>query len=524
MIRKSTAMRTLSLVAACAVVLLAGVAQADMLSLWRLDESMGTVAPNTIAAGFDGTLVNGPAWRSDDERGLVLTFDGSNDYVDAVGIPAILATDNFTAAFWARSEEATSSNVILGNRYGGGSGSDTWMKFTPRMFEYVLNWTNRAIDYPDLPQDQWMHHAVVKDGGTTRYYRDGVLTGTGSVPGDMPPLPFYMGGDAAGERWRGRLDDVALFDEALSPTQIQAVRSGEFSAFGVAQPTEMTDTFDVPPLDAAKWAVLNKGLQSTVDGGYDPPTVAAGILTLGGTTSHSYWAGKTVASKDAFRVPDDGEVKFEVDRVSLTGSGTAYRSSMWMHADDTHFHHFSQNIGETNWQFNAGNNNPVGGGVQLTRANAITDGGQHTMALAHDGAFVKMFLDGRWIGSQAANFNQFHVMLTGQARMSGDTVSAEFDNARVTTRRLDHVYDNFNTGAIDPAKWTVVNKGLEHEGAFPGTLNASVENGELVIEGNTGSQYWYGVSLRSTPTFDADSPATFLVDRDALTHLSLIHI
>ena len=51
------------------------------------------------------------------------------------------------------------------------------------------------------------------------------------------------------------------------------------------------------------------------------------------------------------------------------------------------------------------------------------------MALVHDGAFVKMFLDGRWLGSQAANFTQFQAMLTGQAaatelfrRASADTV------------------------------------------------------------------------------------------------------
>ena len=492
-------------------------ARAGLLGLWQLDETSGTTAPNRASGGTEGTLYNGPQWTYDGQRGLILRFDGSNDYVNAGSIPALSTTDDFTWAFWTYQQQGVNSDVALGNRWDAATQTgNEWIKFTAAKFEYRPGGPANDIDYTDIPQNQWVHHAVVKDGASLAYYRDGVPGGTSTVTSSITSRPFYIGGDKFSERWQGRIDDVAVFDEPLSQTQVQAIMGGDFTAFGVARPTAMTDGFGGSAVDTTKWKVMNKGLETTADGGYDPPTVAGGTLTLGGTTSHSYWAGKTLCSLDAFTVPADGEVRFEVDRVGLTGSGSAYRSSVWMYADGGHFLHFAQNIGESNWQFNAGDNNPTGGGVQLSRANSITDGGLHKMTLVNDGAYVKMYLDGRWLGSHAANFAQFQVMLTGQARASGDTVAAVFDNAAVSTRALPFMVDNFNGGGIDARKWQVINKGLENQGSFPGNLAASVQDGELVIQGSTGAQYWYGVTLQSRQRFGLDGPRTFIVDRDAL--------
>ena len=496
----------------------ASTAHADLLSLWRLDETSGTVAPNSVAGGFDGTLVNGPQWFADADRAQVISFNGSN-YVDLVGIPAIRVVDDFTVSFWARSEQGVNSDVILGNRFAGPDNS--WIKFTPNQFEYVVSYGQQGINYSDIPANQWIHHAVVKDGADMTYYRNGVAGGTNTATADMPALPAYLGGDAAGEQWQGKLDNVAIFDHPLTPAELQNTISGFFAPFTATPAAAMSDSFDGPGLDTTKWEPINQGLESKVGGGYDEPTIAGGTVTLGGSSTHSYWAGKSIASTNSFDVPTDGELRFDVDRVSLAGSGTAYRSSMWMYVDDTQFHHFSQ-ITPNGWSYNAGNNNPIGNGVDLARLNSLdSDMGGHKMTLSHDGAYVKMFLDGRWVGSQAANFtDDIHVLLTGQARAATDTVAAEFDNASVTTRTFAGMYDDFNAPTIDTTKWTVLNKGLENSGPLSGSLAASIENGELTIEGDTGAQYWYGVTLESTRVDNLASPAAPLVyeiDRDALT-------
>jgi hypothetical protein len=498
-------------------------ARADILGLWRLDELSGTVAPNSVARGATGTLYNGPTWTTDSQRGQVLLFDGANDYVTAGSVPALAQQEDFTWAFWARSEQTPDSRVMLGNRFGAG-GDNYWIKFTPAKFEYK-GAVHYNLDYADLAANQWIHHTIVKSGAMLTYYRDGVASGTASAPTDMPSaLPFYFGGDAAGERWQGRIDDVAIFNEALGAAQVQQVMAGDFSQFDASRPSKLLDYFSGTTVDAFKWDVVNRGLGGTADGGYNAPTVASGTLTLGGTTTVDGWAGKTLSSKDVFQTPDHGEIQFDVNRVSLAGTGSAYRSSTWMFQDDSHFVQLSQAVNEAGWQFNAGNNNPTGPGVNLAFADSFdADLGNHKMTLVHDGAYVKMFLDNRYLGSQAANFNNFKVMLTGQAAQATDSVSAVFDNVKVSTRLRPDLYDDFNSGSIDPGKWTVVLKGLESSGSFTGDLTASVKDGELIFgnptgdsPGSTGRQYWYGVTLRSTRMFDPDVATTFVAERDGM--------
>ena len=500
--------------------------QADILGLWQLDETSGTVAPNSVPRGTEGVLVNGPVWTTDSERGQVLVFDGSNDYVEAGAIPALSRYEDFTWTFWARSEQPPDSRVVLGNRFGV-AGDNAWIKFTPSKFEYKGP-SHFNVDYTDMSQNVWIHHAVVKEGSTLTYYRDGVQQGASvSAPTDIvASLPFFFGGDAAGERWKGRIDDVAIFNDPLEQEQIQAIMGGDFSQFDTSQPTKLLDYFSATTVDTFKWDVVNRGLESTADGGYDAPVVSSGTLTLGGETTVSDWAGKTLASKDTFQAPSQGEIRFDVDRVSLAGTGEAYRSSITLFDDDSHFVQFSQSIGtgEHGWQYNAGNNTPTGSGVNLALADIVdANQGNVKMSLVHDGSYVKMFVGGRYVGAQAADFTEFRTMLTGQAKQASDSVTAVYDNVNVSTRTYPDLYDDFNSGVIDPAKWTILNKGLQLQGAFPGDLTATVKDGELVFgnpagdgPGSTETQHWNGVTLRTASTIDARNMGTFTVDRDAL--------
>ena len=86
--------------------------------------------------------------------------------------------------------------------------------------------TYMAIDYVDLPGGQWVHHAAVKKGATLTYYRDGVEAGAKTLTKTMDENPFFMGGDAGGERWRGWLSDVRIYDRGLSAAEIRALIHG----------------------------------------------------------------------------------------------------------------------------------------------------------------------------------------------------------------------------------------------------------------------------------------------------------
>lgn len=491
--------------------------RADLASLWRMNETTGTTAPNSVVGGADGALFGGASWVADAERGWVLAFDGSTGCATAGTLPALALGDDYSWSFWSASSQGANSNVILGNRYDGPD--STWLKFTTAKLEYASGGVQMGIDYADIGAGSgWMFHAVVKSGSLLTYYRNGAAAGVSTVTAGLTALPLRFGGDPTTERWGGKMDNAALFSHALTVGEVSYAMLGMYGRFAGLTATNFTDTFDGAALDAAKWDVATKGLESNYGSGYNDPAVSGGQITLGGATLYNYWRGCSLATRPTFAVPAGGELRFSVDRISLTGSGTGSRSSLWMYADYGNFVHFSQNTeGNGGFSYNANNQNPTGTGVNLTRADYLdTNLGNHRMTMAHDGAFVKLYVDGRYLASQATTFtNKIALLLTGQARAASDTVSAVFDNAAAATRTYRPMYDNFNGGALDPAKWSVIYKGLESQGTS-GTLTASVPNGELVLQGSAGAQYWHGATLQSVRKFAPRNKAVFNVDRDAI--------
>lgn len=203
-------------------------AKGELLGYWPLNETSGIIATNLADGGTIGVLTNGPTWFSDAERGGVLSFDGEDDHVIAGFIPALAINSNFTWSLWAYNQQNANNDVILGNRWDPDAQTGSfWIKFTNQQFEYS---GISPIKYNDgAPQNQWIHHAAVKFGNKITYYRNGVATTNAITKSDMISRPFYMGGDRFGECWKGRLDDVAIWTEALPSYSIARLADGTYT-------------------------------------------------------------------------------------------------------------------------------------------------------------------------------------------------------------------------------------------------------------------------------------------------------
>ncbi len=460
-----------------------------LIGYWAMDDTVGSAtAINSAAGGTNGTL-NGSvgtniAFTTDTApRSKVLrvnmTAANANvtgSWVAAGNLPVLNMVNGFTWAFWAKSNEGPTNDVILGNRYNGPGTTDfaprEFVKFTTNQFEWHVNGGGQNIDYVDIPNSTWIHHAVVKAGNVLTYYRNGVAGGAVTVsaaPNNAQPL--FMGGNGANEPWSGVLDDVAIWNKAVPaasiaalaantytpatlPTNVTFVDNGPFPVppdihFPVTTATPLVDDFAAASVDPAKWEVIDQGLETTAISGLTA-TQAGGQITFSGTTAVNYWAGKSLRSVATFS--NRSNVTAEVDRVSLTGTGTAYRSSLWLWADADHYLHFSQNINEGGWSWNAndvggtGTLAPTGGGNNLGSLDfADANGGAAHMklvwipgAVAGQGS-IQIWRD-TVLAATATVTNwpsTFRVILTGQARQAtavppADTVSAVFDNASVT--------------------------------------------------------------------------------------------
>jgi hypothetical protein len=425
---------------------------------WPVTETSGTIVDNTVASGTDATLFSGATFLTDPERGQVLTFDGIDAYADAGMIAQLTLTNNFTWSFWLLNQTdpvSLPNSTILGNRYAP-PGSPTeytpreFTKFTPTNFEYHRNATAQNVNYPDYANPSlWTHVSVVKQAEYLISYRNGLINGvTRITEGQNNPHPLYFGGDKTAENWTGRLDDIAIWSDALPTSSVVGLAKATYN------PTN-APTFDTPPTlqttfsdsfasGLTNWTPSNRGLEANAPAGYNPPDTTGAQVSLSGTTNSQYWFGNSIESNARYN--STLETLITVDRISLAGSGTAYRSSLWILGDDAHYLHYSQNVGETGWQWNARDDGGVGSLLPTGSGNNIpaldpldTDLGLHTMSirLIPTGAIgevnMLMYLDGIFVSGQGfSNFpSDFSVVLTGQARAIGDSVNAIFDNVLV---------------------------------------------------------------------------------------------
>jgi len=252
----------------------------NLLGWWKLDEGFGTIAIDWSGHDNHGAINNpngglgagGLVWYIDAEYGTVASFGGDNSsgaYVRAGSIPAMTLANDFTWTFWAKQDgDGTGVNdLIIGNRYGGTASPLQFIKFTPTNFEFY-NGSLDGINYDDIPGGLWIHHAVVKDGTSFTYYRNGVNSGTNTIATTVAPNPFFIGGDAGGERWRGWLSNVRIYDRALTQQEIkQTMRADPLLAWDPSPANESTPDIDrATPLS---WKPGDKAAQHDVYLGTD---------------------------------------------------------------------------------------------------------------------------------------------------------------------------------------------------------------------------------------------------------------
>jgi hypothetical protein len=435
---------------------------------WPADEGTGTTTANTVSGTTAATLNGGVTWVTDATRGQVLSFDGAGGtYVDAARIGLLPPTQDFTWAFWSKTDPAqpVNNDIILGNRFP----NEGWSKFTPTQFEYrdLAASFNTGLNYPDFTTGVWVHNAVVKSGSLFTYYRNGIALLNTTGAGTLPALtPLYFGGDpaAAGEGWQGQLDQIATWRSALPLRAVKGLADSSLTppttplevSAPVLQPI-FTENFSGT---LNQWNLTTRGLESNSAAGYDTPLLDAGTVILGGTTTSQYWFGSSIESKTTFDSRIETEVS--VKRVLLSNIGTAGRSSLWIVGDAAHYLHFSQNLGENGWQYNArddgglGGLNPTGGGNNLGLLDSLDgDGGEHTMRLrlipgVTSGSLnVEIYLDNTLAAVHGfTNFpNTFTVVLTGQARAIGDNVAATFDDVLVSRQQVANLPPVFAAGS-----------------------------------------------------------------------------
>jgi len=202
-----------------------GSCAAGLVAWWAFNEGSGTTASDSSGNAHHGMLLGGPSWTAG-KVGTGLQFGGSLTRVSVPHHSQLDLTSGLTISAWVTAATLPAWSGVLMK-----ATDSTWTDgyglyhrdVAGPMCGYVVSlfYANACAT---LALDASFHHLVVSyDRTSVRTYLDGSLVqttpATNAVIANTASLLIGMA--AGGYTWDGKIDEVRLFDRALSLAEIQ---------------------------------------------------------------------------------------------------------------------------------------------------------------------------------------------------------------------------------------------------------------------------------------------------------------
>jgi len=266
---------------------------------WAFDGDTADTSGSGNHATASGATFGGGVY------GQAIAFDGLDDFATAPDAPS-LRIEAYTVSAWLRpsvspvgepwtgvvGKPGRNYNIWLGNSNNPGGG------FVHHRWHDHASDNSGAGDAYTVAMDAWTHVAITNDGTVGRTYLDGMEVAQGSVTGaliaDATPLVFGRDLDGGAMRYyHGRLDDVAIWDGALSPQTVQSLASGDLRPLEVASPVARLDGTRGPAILGAAFAELPGGASTgpvhwTLERLVDAPPAIAYVVPAGQTGNQQH--------------------------------------------------------------------------------------------------------------------------------------------------------------------------------------------------------------------------------------------
>jgi concanavalin A-like lectin/glucanase superfamily protein/F5/8 type C domain-containing protein len=327
--------RRLIYLALGAVLLSAGLAHADLVHHWKLDEDTTAGATNVAdsAGGNDGTI-NG-AVSVEGVHGNAFYFDGAATIEVANFSTANIKT--MTLAFWM--------NPDVGYTVTGGwkrvlSANDGWEAILNDGTGLIGNNLYRtgsvyAISTAPPPEGEWTHVAMTADlappgTGRQEVYVNGTLDGEmdDQAINDWAGGTFLMGYRASGggEYYEGKLDDVRIYDTVLGEEEVQqAMLAGDPTL--AADPDPIDTATDVPRDAILSWTPGDFAATHDVYVGatFEDVNGASRSNSLDVLASQ----GQTADTYETGRLEFDQTYYWRIDEVNAAPDNTLFKGEIW---------------------------------------------------------------------------------------------------------------------------------------------------------------------------------------------------
>jgi hypothetical protein len=195
-----------------------------LVAAYGFNEGKGSTVDDASGNSRTATLKN-CSWTTSGKYGAALSFNGNNSFLSAssLGLPATNSPQ--TIAYWAYTTSkitGTQSAVTIASTAQQASIQPGFKDAKAGVLQFGNVWLIVAVQ---PASKAWHHFAYTYDGQTHCLYIDGKQVGTSTVvPKAADPTAFEIGRGVYGkEYFKGIIDEVVVYDRALSLTAIQAL-------------------------------------------------------------------------------------------------------------------------------------------------------------------------------------------------------------------------------------------------------------------------------------------------------------
>jgi len=202
----------------------------SLVGWWKFDEGMGETAVDWSGQGNHGALQGDPQWVIG-QVGGALEFDGSGDFVDCGANTVFNIDTNISVMCWIKVRRFNRNWQAVVTQ-----GDNSWRLHRSSNTDNIA-WGTSGLDPTDITgsinvnDEEWHHVAGVYNGTQKILFVDGNIDASADATGSIDSSTYrvHIGENAQQTRrhWNGLIDDVRIYNKALTMEEIQEAMRGE---------------------------------------------------------------------------------------------------------------------------------------------------------------------------------------------------------------------------------------------------------------------------------------------------------
>jgi hypothetical protein len=213
--------------------------------VWLLENQVSQVCGTGLVAYFplngnandaSGNWINGrvvgakPCKDRFGNPNAAFRFNGVDNYISFKSVP-LKKLDNWSLSAWINPSSTNQYAMAVCLGFDDGNTGDGFA-FGMTMDSYNrgnhltgvlggVKWVPSGYTFPS--PDVWCHVVMLRKDGITKFYVNGVQTANTESSTPLVPTDFTIGSAIGIRFFKGMIDDVRIYNRALSDSEIQAI-------------------------------------------------------------------------------------------------------------------------------------------------------------------------------------------------------------------------------------------------------------------------------------------------------------